>query len=62
MEVFGFQAEAQPGASPYRASGPSAHSSGVYQNARLRDDELEVTTTGVNRHSCTVHVIHFNHL
>ena len=58
VELFGFQAEAQPGASPYRASG----SGGVYRNARLRDDELAVTTTDVNRHSCTLHVIHFNHI
>jgi hypothetical protein len=35
---------------------------GVYQNARFRDDELAVTTTGVNRHSCTVNIIHVNHL
>jgi hypothetical protein len=61
VEVFGFQAEAQPGASPYRSNEPEGRAGGVYQNARLRDDELQITTTAVNRHSCTLHVIHFNH-
>jgi hypothetical protein len=58
VDVYGPQAEPQEGASIYRASTLG----GVYTNARLRDDELAVTSTGVNRHSCTVNIIHVNHL
>jgi hypothetical protein len=58
VEVYGMQAEPQAGASVYQVS----TSGGVYQNARLRDDQLAVTTTGVNRHSCTVNIIYVNHL
>lgn len=58
VDVFGIQAEPQAGASIYQAS----TNGGVYQNARLRDDELTVTTTGVNRHSCTVNILYVNHL
>lgn len=58
VDVFGMQAEPQAGASAYKMS----TAGGVYQNARFRDDELAVTTTGVNRHSCTVNIIHVNHL
>jgi hypothetical protein len=58
VDVFGIQAEPQTAASMYRAS----TTGGVYQNARLRDDELAVTTTGVNRHSCTVNITYVNHL
>lgn len=56
--VFGIQAEPQAEASVYQAS----TNGGVYQNARLRDDELAVTTTGVNRHSCAVNITYVNHL
>lgn len=58
VDVFGMQAEPQAGASAYKVS----TSGGVYEGARLRDDELAVTATGVNRHSCTVNIIHVNHL
>ena len=58
VDVYGPQAEPQEGASIYRASTLG----GVYTNARLRDDELAVASTGVNRHSCTVNIIHVNHL
>ena len=58
VDVFGIQAEPQAGASMYRAS----TTGGVYQNARLRDDDLAVTTTGANRHSCTVNITYVNHL
>jgi len=58
VEVYGMQAEPQAGASRYKAS----TTGGVYQNARLSDDELAVTTTGVNRHSCTVNIIYVNSL
>jgi len=58
IEVFGMQAEAQPGASAYK---PTSRG-GVYEGAHLRDDVLATTKTGVNRHSCTVNIIHANHL
>jgi len=58
VDVYGPQAEPQEGASIYRASTLG----GVYADARLRDDELAITSTGVNRHSCTVNIIHVNHL
>jgi hypothetical protein len=58
VDVYGPQAEPQAGASVYRASTLG----GVYTGARLRDDELAISSTGVNRHSCTVNIIHVNHL
>jgi hypothetical protein len=58
VEVFGTQVEAQPGASLYK----DTVGGGLYQNARLRDDVLELTTTGPNRHSCTVTIFHANSL
>jgi hypothetical protein len=58
VDLYGPQAEPQEGASIYRASTLG----GVYTGARLRDDELAITSTGVNRHSCTVNIIHVNHL
>jgi hypothetical protein len=57
VEVFGLQAEAQSAASGYMPTTLG----GVYQNARLGDDALTVTTSGPNRHSCIV-IIHANHL
>jgi len=58
VEVFGPQAEAQGGASPYMSSTRG----GVYEGAYLADDELAITRTGFNRHSCKVRIIHANHL
>jgi hypothetical protein len=58
VDMYGPQAEPQAGASVYRASTLG----GVCTGARLRDDELAITSTGVNRHSCTVNIIHVNHL
>lgn len=58
VEVYGLQAEPQPAASGYKAS----TSGGVYENARLRDDALAMTATGVEQHSCTVNIIHANHI
>ncbi len=58
VEVRGIQAEAQPGASVYKVSSTG----GVYEGARFSDDVLEVVTTGPNRHSCAVKIIHANHL
>jgi len=58
LDVYGLQVEAQTSASGYKASGPG----GVYEDAHLGDDDLTITTTDVNRHSCTVKIIHANHL
>jgi len=57
-ELYGPQVEAQGGASVYRASTRG----GVYEDAHLRDDVLRVTRTGFNRNSCTVNIIHGEHL
>jgi hypothetical protein len=58
LDVYGLQAEPQSAASVYKATARG----GVYENARLSGDALTITTTGVNRHSCTVNIIHANHL
>ena len=58
VDVYGPQAEAQGGASVYRQSSRG----GVYADAHLGDDVLRVTRTGFNRNSCTVNIIHANHL
>jgi hypothetical protein len=55
VSVFGPQAEAQQTASVYQTS----TNGGVYDNARLRDDFLTITTTGVNRHSATVNILYY---
>jgi hypothetical protein len=34
----------------------------VYEGARLRDDWIEMMATGLNRHSCTVNIVHANHI
>jgi hypothetical protein len=58
VDVLGVQVEAQEGASVYRDS----TAAGVYEGARFADDALEIVTTGVNRHSCTVNIVYVNHL
>jgi hypothetical protein len=58
VEIYGIQVEAQPGPSTYKATSRG----GVYEGAHLRDDALAITRTGVNRNSCTVNIIHVNHL
>ena len=58
VEVYGLQVEAQAAASAYKASTRG----GVYEDAHLGDDVLTITSTDVNRHSCTVKIIHANHL
>ena len=58
VEVYGLQVEPQGAASTYK----STRLGGVYEGARLADDTLAMTATGVNRHSCTVNIIHANHL
>jgi hypothetical protein len=58
IDMYGIQVDAQPGPSTYKATSRG----GVYEGAHLRDDSLEITKTGLNRHSCAVNVIHANHL
>jgi hypothetical protein len=58
VEVYGLQVEAQTAASGYKAS----TFGGVYEDAHLGDDVLTITSTDVNRHSCTVKIIYANHL
>jgi hypothetical protein len=58
VEVYGLQVEAQAAPSGYRASGRG----GVYEDAHLGDDALAITRTDVNQNSCTVKIIHANHL
>ncbi len=58
MDVYGMQVEPQASPSVYKAS----TTGGVYVNARLRDDVLTTTATGVNQHSCTVNIFYAKHL
>jgi len=58
VEVFGPQAEAQGGASPYMASTRG----GVYEDAYLAEDQLAITRAAFNRNSCKVRIIHANRL
>lgn len=58
VDVLGMQVEAQAAASAYRDS----VAGGVYEGARFAEDALEIVTTGVNRHSCTVRIVYVNHL
>jgi hypothetical protein len=59
VDIYGAQVEGQIGASGYKRTGSRG---GVYGNARFRDDVLRITTEGVNRHSCRIHITHANHL
>ncbi|MEO8596697.1 MAG: hypothetical protein ABI759_25485 [Candidatus Solibacter sp.] len=58
VEVFGPQVEAQSAASAYMVSTRG----GVYEGAYLGEDTLTISRTNVNRNSCTVKIIHANHL
>jgi len=53
VDVYGFQLEPQPAASPYKWT---LSSGGVYSNAHFSQDALTVTTTGPNRNQCTLTV------
>ncbi|HWB86039.1 MAG TPA: hypothetical protein VG675_17990 [Bryobacteraceae bacterium] len=59
IDVYGLQVEPQTFPSAYK---PTQATTGVYADARLRDDLFSFTTTDVNRHSCAVNIIHANHL
>jgi len=58
LDVYGMQVEPQARASGFKSTGRG----GVYEGARLADDLLAVTTLGQNCHSCTVNIIHVDHL
>ena len=58
VDVYGMQAEPQSHPSAYKVS----TTGGCYENARLRDDTLSVTSTGVNCHSATVNIFYASHL
>jgi hypothetical protein len=58
LQVRSIQAESQAGASEYKTSTRG----GVYEEARLGEDSLTVTSTAPNRHSCAVKIIHANHI
>jgi hypothetical protein len=53
VDVFGFQLEPQPTASPYK---PSYSAGGVYGTAHFRDDTLAVTTAAPNQNQCTLNI------
>jgi hypothetical protein len=57
-DVLGFQVEAQPSASGYKRSGART---GVYENARFRDDEMSTTRLGPDNNCCKIFVIHGEH-
>ena len=59
VEVCGLQVEAQPGASTYKKSDGKG---GVYTEARLATDSLNITTHGPNRHACVLQVRHAEHI
>ena len=58
VDIYGPQAEPQESPSRYKASSTG----GCFENARLRDDTLTFTTTDVNQHSATVHILYASHL
>jgi hypothetical protein len=58
VEVYGFQAEAQPAPSAYKASSDG----GVYESARFGNDAISVTAAGVNLNTASVKIIHAKHL
>jgi hypothetical protein len=52
-DLFGIQAEAQPGASGYKKTFSRC---GVYPQARFLDDALSMTADGPNQHSCRIRI------
>ena len=58
VDLYGVQCEAQASASAYKSS----LASGVYENARLGNDQLEVVSSGLNNHACTLNIVYVNHL
>ncbi len=53
VELFGFQVDAQPGASNYKAT---TTYSGVFTNASFLDDELQMTSNALGEFSATLRI------
>ena len=53
VQLFGVQAEAQLGASPYKMT---TKTSGVYANSRFQDDRLQVTAQGTDLNDGTIRI------
>jgi len=51
VDVYGWQLEAQPAPSPYKAA---FSASGIYLNAHFSQDSLSITTTAPNRNQCAL--------
>jgi hypothetical protein len=58
IEAREFQVETQAGASRARRG----IKGGVFAGAHFAHDSLEVVTTSLNRHSCTVNIVHAIHI
>jgi hypothetical protein len=58
LEVYGLQVEPQAAASVYKATTRG----GVYSDAHLGSDELNISCTAVNYNACLVKIIHANHI
>ncbi|HVO97434.1 MAG TPA: hypothetical protein VMT15_05175 [Bryobacteraceae bacterium] len=54
IQLFGMQAEAQPGASDYKQTGASG---GVYANARFASDTLTVTAQGTDVYDAVIQIV-----
>jgi hypothetical protein len=54
VDLFGMQAEAQPGASDYKRTGAAG---GVRANARFAADELRVTAQGTDVYDAVIHIV-----
>ena len=53
VDLFGMQAEAQPGASGYKQTFSKC---GLYPRARFLDDTLSLTTEGPDQHACRIRI------
>jgi len=54
IEIFGLQAEAQPGPSDYKATN---NRGGVYAKARFATDELTVTSQSTDVHDSVIRIV-----
>jgi hypothetical protein len=54
VDLFGMQAEAQPGVSDYKRTGAAG---GVRANARFADEELRVTAQGTDVYDAVIHIV-----
>ena len=58
VDVRGLQVEPQAGPSTPQTS----IGGGIYKGAHFLGDEIKLVATGLNRHACTVHIVHANHI